>query len=288
MVFQYDGYIVWSERMKEELLSHYPQSRQSPIYIVGAPQFDVFFRPQLHLTREEFCRGQGLRPDLPIIVHAMGVANAIEEHHGALDLAHRLVRGELGDAQLIVRPHPFNNHMELRGLFREFAPRVIVQQYGDPKESRLLRSQDREEIVEWVNTFRHADVVVHLSSTVAIDAAIFDRPSVCLDYDPEPGHPRQAIVKELNHLWTHYKPVAEGGGMWLADNPEQVVEGIRAYLKNPGLHKDERRKMAEYICGYLDGHCGERMAEAALDFLRISSGKPQSGKPHLVCANEAG
>jgi len=36
-----------------------------------------------------------------------------------------------------------------------------------------------------VNTFRHADVVVNFSSTVAIDAAIFDKPVVNLDFDPE-------------------------------------------------------------------------------------------------------
>jgi hypothetical protein len=267
MVFKYDGYLVWSERMKQELLERYPHSASAPVCIVGAPQFDVFFRSHLHLSREEFCAREGLRPDLPIIVQAMGVANGVEEHHGALDLARRLARGELGEAQLIVRPHPFNNHLELREMFRPFAPRVVVQQNTDASQERHLRSQDHDEVLRWVNTFRHAEVVVHLSSTVAVDAAIFDRPSVCMDYDPAPGQPRQEIVREVNHLWTHYKPVAESGGMWLAPNPEGVVEGIRAYLRNPGLHREARGKMAEFVCGHLDGRCGERMAEAVLQMM---------------------
>jgi len=266
-VFRYDGYIVWSDRMKQELLERYPEAARAPVFVVGAPQFDIFFRRELFLGREEFCRRQGLDPHLPIVVNAMGVANCVEEHHGALDLAHRLIRGELGEVQLIVRPHPFQNSLELREMFRPYGPRVVVQQGGDPGEKRTLRSQDLEGVAEWVNTFRHADVVVHLSSTVAIDAAIFDRPSVCLDYDPTPGSPRQALVREVNHHWTHYKPVAESGGMWLASSPEEVVEAVRSYLRNPALHREARRKMAAYVCGRIDGRSSNRMAAAVIDFM---------------------
>src|SRR6202011_4675287 len=114
MVLRYDGYIVWSERMKDELLNCYPHSSKVPLYTTGAPPFDVFFQPKRFLSREQFCRKIGLDPQRPIILHAMGVANGIDEHHGALELARRLARGELGDAQLVVRAHPFNNRQELR------------------------------------------------------------------------------------------------------------------------------------------------------------------------------
>ena len=109
-------------------------------------------------------------------------------------------------------------------------------------------------------------MVINLSSKVAVDAAILDRPVVNLDYDPEPGQPNQRLVKDVNHSWTHFKPIAESGGMWLANNPEEVVEAVTAYLSNPGLHRDRRRWIAEYVCQHLDGGSGERMAEAILDF----------------------
>jgi hypothetical protein len=110
--------------------------------------------------------------------------------------------------------------------------------------------------------------VVNLSSTVTVDAAIFDRPVVNLDYDPEPGGANQSLVKDINHLWTHFKPIAGSGGVWLADNEEEVVEGIKMYLANPCLHRERRRWIAEYVCGFVDGRCGERMARAVLDFVR--------------------
>jgi hypothetical protein len=97
-----------------------------------------------------------------------------------------------------------------------------------------------------------------------------DRPVVNLDYDPEPGRPNQALVKEVNHLWTHFKPVAESGGVWLVNNPEEMVEAVRTYLAHPEMHRDRRRWIAEYVCQYLDGRCGQRMAAAILDFMNLS------------------
>jgi CDP-glycerol glycerophosphotransferase (TagB/SpsB family) len=207
-----------------------------------------------------------LRPDLPLIVYAVGSPNFLKEHHGALDMAARVARGELGDVQMIVRPHPLHDNGAMESLLKEFYPRVVLQKTAELDIALNTRSQDERQIREWVNTFRHADVVINLSSTVAVDAAILDRPVVNLDYDPEPGQPNQTLVKDVNHTWTHFKPIAESGGVWLVNNTEEVVEAVTTYLSNPGLHRDRRRWIAEYVCQHLDGRSGERMAEAILDF----------------------
>jgi hypothetical protein len=55
--------------------------------------------------------------------------------------------------------------------------------------------------------------------------------------------------------------------MWLVNHPGEMVEAVRAYLSQPALHREKRRAMAEHVCGFLDGRCGERMAEALLDFV---------------------
>lgn len=268
MVFKYDGYLVWSEQAKTELHHFYPQSREVPVYVVGAPQFDVFFEPRYYISRASFCAMYGLRPERPLIVYALGSPNFLKEHHGAVDMAERLMRGELGDAQMLVRPHPIHDNAELLHLFEKYGPRVVVQRTGVAGAAVTGRFQRDEQVVEWINTFRHADVVVNLSSTVAIDAAIFDRPVVNLDYDPQPGQPQQQLIKEINHLWTHFKPVAESGGVWLTNNPEETVAAVKAYLARPELHRKERWWMAQHVCGHLDGMCGERMAAAVLDFAR--------------------
>ena len=267
LTFKYDGYLVWSEQTKRELHHFYPHTRRVPVYIIGAPQFDLFFQERFRLSRAQFCAVQGLRPELPIILYAISSPNVFREHHGALYLAERLARGDLGEVQMIIRPNPIHDFVEVAELARKYYPRVIMQRTSESGTSLTARSQNERQITDWVNTFRHADVVVNLSSTVAIDAAIFDRPVINLNYDPEPGQPQQALVKEINHCWTHFKPIAESGGVWMVNDPEEMFEAVKTYLAHPELHREKRRWVAEYVCGYLDGRCGERMAAAILDFV---------------------
>lgn len=267
MVFKYDGYIVWNDKMKAELVETYPQTRNSPIYPVGAPQFDIFHKPEFHQTREEFCGREGLDPARPVIVYAIGSPNFLKEHHGATFLAKRVAEGRLGDVQLLVRPHPIHDNAEMKALFQQYRPRVQLQSSQNAGLAVAERSQDRAEIIEWVNTFRHADVVVNLSSTVTIDAALFDKPVVNLDFDPQPGARDQALIKDVNHLWTHFKPVAESGGVWLVNDFEEMESAIQTYLKDPSLHREQRRWIVDHVCGYSDGKCGSRMADAIIDFI---------------------
>lgn len=266
MLFEYDAYIVWSEQMRRELHHFYPRSRTAPVYVVGAPQFDVFFREEFHQTREQFCVQAGLRPEAPIILYALGSPNLIREHHGALEMARRVVRGDLGDVQLLIRPHPAFDTAREAALLEELRPRVVVQRTGDPSAS--YRSQSRAQIVEWVNTFRHADVVVNLASTVTVDAAICDRPVVNIDYDPEPGRPNQGLVRDANHLWTHFKPIAESGGVWNVNDADELVAAVAVYLRRPELHRAGRRWIVTYVCGTVDGQAGTRLAEAVVAFAR--------------------
>jgi hypothetical protein len=268
MVFKYDGYLVWSEQARRELHSFYPSSREAPVYVVGAPQFDVFYQERFYRSREEFCAAHGLKSDRPIIVYALGSPNFLREHHGAVRMAARVAAGHLGDVQMIVRPHPIHDNAELGELFGRFAPRVALQRTGLAGAHVTARFQDERQITDWVNTFRHADVVINLSSTVTIDAALLDRPVINLDYDPEPGQPQQELIREINHLWTHFKPVAESGGVWLVDNDEELITAVRTYLRHPELHREKRRWIAEYVCGYTDGRSGERVANAIIDFTR--------------------
>lgn len=267
MVFKYDGYIVWNEQNKDELLDVYPRARDVPVYVVGAPQFDVFYLDRFKIDRAAFCEEQHLQADRKIIVYSLGSPNFLKEHHGAIEMARRLKAGHFGTAQLLVRPHPIHDNAELRGIFAEFGPNVRLQSTPNAGRELIRRSQDERQIVDWVNTFRHADVVINLASTVTIDAAICDTPVVNLDFDPQPDSLDQALIKDVNHKWNHFKPIAESGGVWLVNDFEELENAVKVYLDSPELHRTERKWIAEYVCGRLDGHCGERMAEAITDFV---------------------
>lgn len=263
--FDYDGYLVWSTAMRDELLAFYPRARDVPVHVVGAPQFDVFRDERFLLDRADWFAHEGLDPARKLIVYSLGSPNLIREHHGAVEFADRVARGELGDVQLLVRPHPvFRAAPELDAL-RRFGPSVIVQDSDRTIVDRQGGMQGDVEIARWVSTFHHADVVVNLSSTVTVDAAFCDTPVVNLDFDPEPGAPNGMLVREINHRWNHFRPVAESGGVWLAPDMDAVVAGARAYLADPRLHGERRRWIVEHVCGFRDGRSGERFADAVAE-----------------------
>jgi hypothetical protein len=273
MVFDYDGYIVWNEQTKKELNDFYPKTKDRPVYVVGSPQFDVFYQKRFYTTREDFCAEQGLDAKLPIILYAIGSPNFLKEQDGAEYVAERVANGHLGEVQLLVRPHPIHDNDEMRDLFNQYRPKVRLQKTRNAGKELNKRTQDEREITEWVNTFRHADVVVNMSSTVTIDAANFDKPVVNLNFDPQPGGPDQQLIKDINHKWTHFRPIAESGGVWLANDFEELETGIRTYLQDPSLHREQRKWIVEYVCGYADANCGERMASAIVDFVGRNENK---------------
>lgn len=271
MVFKYDGYLVWSEQTKRELHQYYPASKSSPVYVVGAPQFDIFFQEEYYETREEFCDSQNLDPDLPIIVYAIGSPNFLQEYHGAVEMAKRIVAGDLGSVQMLIRPHPIHDNAALCRAFDKYAPSVRLQQTHNAGKAVAERTQDERQIREWINTFRHADVLVNLASTVTVDAAIFDTPVVNVDFDPQPGQADQKLIKDINHRWNHFKPVAESGGVRLVGNYDELTAAVLTYLQDPKLDREGRARIVRHVCEYADGKCGERMAQAVVEFAQLES-----------------
>ena len=128
-----------------------------------------------------------------------------------------------------------------------------------------LKNQNEEAIKNWVNTFYHLNVLVNISSTAVIDASINGRPVVNLDFDPEPSKRNEQYVKDVNHVWEHFKPVAESGGMWLAKDFNEMVTAIKSYIDDPYLHSEKRREMAKFVSNNMDGKSGARLAACVTD-----------------------
>lgn len=268
LLFDYDAYFVWSEAMKEELLKFYPRARKRSVFVVGAPQYDVFFDPAIIQPREAFCQQYSLDPLLPIVVYCLGSPNFIREDFAVHEYLKQVSRhADLKHIQVIVRTHPAfaeSGYSEINKIRQDF-PKTVIQ--GSNRFWADFAVQTEEGTQEWVNTIYHADVVINLSSTIAVDASIFDKPVINLNFDPEPGSPNERMVKEINSTWNHFSPIAHSGGVWLANNVEEVIEATRIYLGNPQLHSLERRWIAEHVCGFVDGKSGMRMAEAILSYV---------------------
>lgn len=253
----YDHYFAWSERLRCELLQYYPEAAAGTVDVTGVPHFDWYRQPPI--PREELFAAYGFDPRRPLVLYGAATPHLAPSEHLVVErLARDLARTE---AQLLVRTHPGDDG----GRFLDLGAGFAMQIPGRRGRGRIDGyCPTVEENRELVSTIHHADVVVNLASTLTLDAAVCDRPVVNVAFDPLPqGSLSRAVDKYYTH-YDHYRTVVEHGAVRLARSPEELSARIADYLRDPGLDREGRRRVAELWCGPLDGQAGRRLAAALL------------------------
>jgi hypothetical protein len=271
----YDHYFVWSDRMRSELLRYYPEAAGGTVDVTGVPHFDWYRCPSMQMSREELCALHGFDPRRPIVLYGTATPHLAPSEHLvvqrlARDLANLAGTEALGSPQLLVRLHPG----EAGGRFRDWqpGPGVAFQRPGERGRGNLAGyCPTREENREFVSSILHADVIVNLASTLTLDAALCDRPAVNVAFDLSPGPSFQTAISQYYTHYDHYRTVVESGAVRLAHSPEELLVHVSAYLRDPGLEREGRKRLVDLWCGPFDGGSGRRLAGALLSRMRVQA-----------------
>lgn len=271
-----DRLIVWNTIMKDQAVAlHGYQPHE--LLLAGTPQWDAYFRDGVLTSREEFCARIGANPAAKIVT----LTTSPQELYGYFQqvieqLASAREQGRWPhDVQLLVRVHP-------RDAIEQYAaftgrPGVIIEKPFKP----TVRSGDGMAVditadaqQHLANTMHHSDVVVQVSSTIAIEASIFDTPVVNIAFDGNTTVPfaRSAIRYTQ---FTHWRNISETGAVREASSPEQMVELVGRYLAEPGLDREGRRKVVLEQCQFLDGKAAERVAAFVIDAIAMATGQAE-------------
>lgn len=264
LTFDSIAYSVWSKIRVDDLTRYYPSSSQKSIYIIGAPQYDVFFQEAFFVSKEIFFAKQGWDTKKKIVLYCLGSPNFIyTEYEGALRFAQFFHDAALSlDYQLVVRPHPNKDNNE---LVEELSKYTEVKVQFTKQENKVTenRTQDWDEIISWVNSFRYADVIVNLSSTVIFDALLFDKEVVNIDFDPGSTGELDEFIKEINRTWVHLKPLFNHPAIYYADSFEDIVNRLKLLQEGKVCTQSEdKQALLQLICEYTDGESAQRFAEA--------------------------
>ena len=161
---RFDKVFVWSDEMLTQLKAYYPYTRNIDVAVVGACQYDMLVDKSFELSKEVFFKNIGLNPEKPTILYALGSPNFIKEYLIVSEVLLKL--NEIGtDMQVILRPHPQfdTSAFNLQEVNELKNVHLLVQETRKNVEFGQ-RFQDRNDIVEWVNSLKHADVCLNLSS----------------------------------------------------------------------------------------------------------------------------
>ncbi|HEX3129956.1 MAG TPA: hypothetical protein VH394_21665 [Thermoanaerobaculia bacterium] len=256
----YDHYFVWSERVRSELLRYYPEAGPATVDVTGVPHFDWYRQDSMLMPREELFAAYGFDPRRPLVLYGAATPHLAPSEHLVVErLARDLAATE---TQLLVRTHPGDDGGRFLDLKSNFFALQIPGQRGKGRIDGYCPTD--EENREMVSTIQHADVVVNLASTLTLDAAVCDRPVVNVAFDPQPQGSLARTVDKYYTDYDHYRTVVEHGAVRLARSPEELSARITDYLRDPGLDREGRRRVAELWCGPLDGQSGRRLAASLL------------------------
>lgn len=262
----FDRYFVWSATMCDELDRYYPECTPDRRAAVGVPHFDWYRDAEMVWERARLCAHWNFDPARPILFYAAATPHlAPAEHLIVTRLADDLERHPAKTRpQLLVRLHPG----DAGGRLREWDPPPHVRldvpgAAGDGKLDRFCPSQEENQVL--VNTVRHADVVVNLASTVTLEAAVCDRPTIGVAYDLRPGAPFQADIDAYYRDFDHFATVVRDGALRLVHSPEALAEAIDEALTDPDAGRAGRARAVERWCGPMDGRAGERLGHALVE-----------------------
>ena len=262
----YDFFLVWNEPLKHQLLEMYKWIKPENVFVTGTPQFDLHFREETYLSREDYCKRIGADPIRPIVLYTTGMANHMpgepEIVEGIADILSAYPRESR--PQLLVRVYA----KDLTGRFNDLRNRRPDILFADPIWEPKWLTPKKEDSIELVNALRHCVLGINVASTISLELCMFDKPVINVGFNPP-----SVQIDELSYAdyyaFDHYKPVVESGAVEVARNRDDMGKLIQDALNSPNKRTVQRKELINRMFGStLDGKSGSRVADNLLNIAR--------------------
>lgn len=254
-----DTLLVQNAVMKQEAMTLHAY-REEQIMLIGFLQFDKYVpREKYVMPREDYFKEMGLDPKRKVIAYFSNSAFTMNEGDILQEIADWIRDGSLKhDVQLLVRPYVSPRSMTLEEKKYE-----KLQGNSDIKFNWRKIDEQEESVRFFVSMMYYADVVISLFSTTALEAAVFDKPTLTVGFDGHKKYPLHLSITRLEKL-TYFKNVIDTGGVLIMRSFDELRDKIAAYLDNPHLDKDKRALLVKKLCYAPNGKTAERVTRIIL------------------------
>lgn len=257
-----DKLIVFNNIVKNEVIVH-DEMKEEDIYVSGLPQYDCYFLPGI-TKREDFFKQIGLDSQKKMIVFSAAGRNYIDSDRAAIGMLYRLVAdGKFSEKTTLLVRFPPNDLPPAEKL--KNVPDLAYDYPGIHFAAKRgvdwdMSSGDTQHLKD---TLHHASIIVSYASSMAVDAAVFNKPIINLYFEiNKPASSRKATT--FFYKVDHYKNILSSGGVKLASSEEELVNLINRYLLEPKLDEEKRKKLVVEQCVFTDGLSGERIGKYIL------------------------
>lgn len=265
---------VWSEVHRWELSAGYDWPVEN-IHIGGMPLYDGYLKNLWLMPRDEYFKMHGLDPEKKLIAYAATALSISPNLHIIEELVRIITENKLSvPAQLLIRLHP--NHFKSQKHYQEEREKIYEITRGcknvhvvAPKAlAGGLPRYSGEDFPEKASMLAYCDVLVTIYSTMVLEAAIKDKPLISCCIDSPTGWEENFWIP-LHDVpgWPTAARVNKTGAGTNAFTSEELVSALEAYLSQPELHRENRRRFVEQELTYLNGESTEVTANFLLKLL---------------------
>lgn len=250
MAVQADQFLLWSEHMQAEMRRYYPEISSERLHVVGTPQFEHYFKPNLAESRDTFLTSLGLDPTRRVVCFSGDdVATSPHDPHYLADLAEAMRQVPFGERpQILFRRCP----VDLTDRYQ-----WVLDQYSEIVVSDPLWATDQP--TDWtqivpteadvkllVNVVKHCALVINLGSTMALDFAIEGKPGVYVAYEPHVPDLGWWRAQNMYRL-PHFKIVHALQPVFWVRQRDAFREVVMTALQEPQKTESARLKWLETI-----------------------------------------
>ena len=233
--------------------------RPEQVTQVGAPQLDVYFKA----GRRDFKKADlGLDPRKKTLLLATSSFTYDSDQTYLVDMLIDAIRSReiLYPSQIVLRLHP--DDRVGRYLKYRHAPEVFLD-IPDRYLTTLGWTMTCDDLERMAALVREADVMINFATTVTLEAAITDTPTLLVAFSPIDPEEMQRYVVGL-HFKMHYKGLVERDLVPIAWDRSQLVQQINRYLDEPGLYRAQRASIVRDWVQFADGRSGLRLGDEIL------------------------
>jgi hypothetical protein len=264
MAANFDGYLVWSDLMKQELLTFYTSIKSEQVAVVGTPQFEPYILARYGFSLMEYHHRFELDPTKPTLLFSCGdVSTSPNDPLYIETIANAIVNQDLVQSvNILVRTSPAESPKRFAFLAEKY-PFIRwnypqwVQARSNHQETWSQRIPTVEDVHDLKSVLQYSAVNINMLSTMSLDFMLFDKPVVNTVF----GNPSNGLANDQRFLqYAHIEYVVDSGATYITKNKEQLIGAINQALSDPNSKLTQQKALLNLQIGALLERTSKRIA----------------------------
>ena len=237
MAANFNGYLVWSDLMKKELLTFYISIKPEQVKVVGTPQFEPYVLPRYGYSLTEFHQRFDLDSSKPTLLFSCGDVSTSPNDSLYIEIIAKAIENQelVKSVNLLVRTSPaeeptrFNSIAEKYPFIRWNYPHWI-QARSNHQEAWSQRIPTVDDVHDLKSVLQHVTVNINMLSTMSLDFMLFEKPVINTVF----GNTTNGLANDQGFLqYAHIENVVNSGATYITKNEAELVLAINQTLIAP-------------------------------------------------------